>query len=376
MVYIWFAAKRILSPIYIKNHKIISFLDRLVISYPAASSLSLFWNLGRFLGIILISQIVRGIFLVFYFVPSINEAFFRVDYIRREVFFGFVLRILHLNGASTFFFIIFLHVGRGLFFRSFFLENTWLSGTSILILVMATAFLGYVLPWGQISFWGATVITNLISTIPFCGTQIVLWLWGGFNVGGATLCFFFSLHYLLPFVTLALVFLHLIFLHETRRTSSLRTRDMFFRVSFSPFFTRKDFINILFLGILFFFWLNFPWILGDSENWITANALSSPVHIQPEWYFLFAYAILRCIPRKLGGVMALVLRVAVFYFFPFFCRKNININFLYLFVLSIFFISFLILTWLGRCPVEEPFIFLRQFFRLLYFVPIFFLIFL
>ena len=350
-------------------------MDRLVIRYPAARSLSLFWNIGRFLGIVLVSQIIRGFFLVFYFVPSINEAFSRVDYIGREVFFGFIFRILHLNGASLFFFIIFLHVGRGLFFRRFFLENTWLSGTSILLLVIATAFLGYVLPWGQISFWGATVITNLISTIPLCGTQLVLWLWGGFNVGGATLCFFFSLHYLLPFIVLIIVFLHLIFLHETRRTRSLSTRDNFYRISFSPFFTSKDFLNVIFFLIFFIFCLNLPWVLGDPENWVPANALASPVHIQPEWYFLFAYAILRCIPRKLGGVIALVFRVVLLYFLPFFCQKY-NINFIYLFILSIFFTSFFILTWLGSCPVEGPFIFLRQFFRLLYFRSFFFLIFL
>ena len=319
------------------------------------------------------TQIATGFFLVFYFIPSINEAFSRVDYIGREVFYGFIFRILHLNGASLFFFVIFLHVGRGLFFRRFYLENTWLSGRTILFLVMATAFLGYVLPWGQISFWGATVITNLISTIPLCGTQLVLWLWGGFNVGGATLCFFFALHYLLPFVVAALAMLHLIFLHETRSTRSLNTRDSYYRISFSPFFTRKDFLNIVFFFIFFIFCLNFPWVLGDPENWVTANALARPVHIQPEWYFLFAYAILRCIPRKLGGVIALVLRVACLYFLPFFCQKN-NTNLIYLFNLSFFFVSFFILTWLGSCPVEEPFIFLRQFFRVIYFLTFFFLI--
>jgi ubiquinol-cytochrome c reductase cytochrome b subunit len=172
-----------------------------------------------------------------------------------------------------------------------------------------------------------------------------------------------------------MVFLHLIFLHETRRTRSLSTRDNFYRISFSPFFTSKDFLNIIFFFIFFIFCLNFPWTLGDPENWVPANALASPVHIQPEWYFLFAYAILRCIPRKLGGVIALVLRVVLLYFLPFFCQKY-NVNFIYLFVLSIFFTSFFILTWLGSCPVEEPFIFLRQFFRLLYFRRFFLLIFL
>ena len=179
--------------------------------------------------------------------------------------------------------------------------------------------------------------------------------------------FFFALHYLLPFIVAVLAMLHLIFLHETRRTSSLRTRDNYFRITFSPFFTRKDFLNVIFFCFFFIFCLNFPWVLGDPENWVTANALARPVHIQPEWYFLFAYAVLRCIPRKLGGVVALVASVACLYFLPFFCQKN-NTNYIYLLDLSFFFVSFFILTWLGRCPVEEPFIFLSQFFSILYFI--------
>lgn len=348
----------------------LTFANSLVVTYPAASSLRLFWNLGRFLGIVLALQIVTGIFLVFYFVSSHLLAFDSVDFIGREVFGGIFFRILHLNGASLFFFFLFLHLGRGLFYQSFKLEKTWLSGVTIILLVMGTAFLGYVLPWGQISFWGATVITNFISTIPICGGLIVLWVWGGFNVGGPTLTFFFALHYLLPFVVLVIVGLHLIFLHETGSTRPLVTNDPLLRVTFSPFFTSKDALNLV--AILIFFSLVFfsPWRLGDPENWIPANPLVRPVHIQPEWYFLFAYAILRCIPNKLGGVIALVIRVTIFYGFVFFSFTKTVPSFAYYLNLRIFTISFLLLTWLGRCPVEDPYILLRQLGRLLYFLTI------
>lgn len=343
----------------------------MVINYPAASSLSLFWNLGRFLGFILTIQILTGILLVFFYTPSLIEAFTTVDFLGREVFGGFILRIFHLNGASLFFLFLFLHLGRGLFFRSFKLKNTWMSGVTILLLVMGTAFLGYVLPWGQISFWGATVITNFISTIPFCGPEVVLWLWGGFNVGGPTLSFFFALHYLLPFAVLAFVFIHLIFLHETGRTRPLTSNDNNLRVRFNPFFTSKDFLNFRALCLFFILVFFSPWKLGDPENWIPANPLVRPVHIQPEWYFLFAYAILRAIPRKLGGVIALVLRIFVFYFLPLYKNTESVPNMFFYLSFSLLFLRFLLLTWLGRCPVEEPYIFLRQVFRIIYFLRIF-----
>lgn len=298
------------------------------------------------------------------------EAFNTVDFLGREVFLGFVFRIIHLNCASLFFFFLFCHFGRGLFFRSFNLHKTWISGLTIFLLVIGTAFLGYVLPWGQISFWGATVITNFISTIPLCGGILVLWTWGGFNVGGPTLSFFFALHYLLPFVVRGFVFFHLLFLHETGRRTPLGSNDFNLQVRFSPFFTSKDVLNFFVLWIFFCFALLSPWSLGDPENWIPANPLVSPVHIQPEWYFLFAYAILRCIPNKLGGVIALVLRVTVFYFFC--LSKNVKSlpNWLFLYSFGIFFISFFLLTWLGRCPVEEPYILLRRVFSISYFISL------
>lgn len=328
------------------------------------------------LGVILAVQIVTGVFLVFYFVSSHTLSFDSVDFIGREVFGGFLVRIIHLNGASLFFLFLFLHLGRGLFFQSFKLSKTWLSGVTIILVVIGTAFLGYVLPWGQMSFWGATVITNFISTIPVCGGEIVLWVWGGFNVGGPTLTFFFTLHYLLPFLVLVLVGGHLIFLHETGSTSPLTTNDPLLRVRFSPFYTSKDRLNLVFV-ILFFRLVMFtPWVLGDPENWIPANALVRPVHIQPEWYFLFAYAILRCIPNKLGGVIALVARVTVFYGFAVVKFIKTVPTFFHVLNLRIFLFRFTILTWLGRCPVEPPFVLLRQVGRAVYFLStiLFFLI--
>lgn len=353
-------------------NKILSFADRLVVSYPASSRLSYFWNFGSILGMVLAIQIMSGIFLVFFYVPSILEGFSSVDFISREVFIGYLIRVIHLNGSSVFFLFLFLHLGRGLFLKRFLLHNTWMSGVTIIILVIATAFLGYVLPWGQMSFWGGTVITNLISVIPIFGTSIVLWLWGGFNVGMPTLSFFFTIHYLLPFVVSVVVFLHLLFLHETGRSNSLRINDRIYIVSFNPYFSRKDALNLTFLSTLYLLCFFRPWTLGDPENWIPSNPLSRPIHIQPEWYFLFAYAILRCIPNKLGGVIALVIRVALFYLLPLIVnniRRTIRI--FYLANLSLFVVRFLLLTWLGSCPVEEPYIFIRQIFSLVYFASLF-----
>lgn len=349
-------------------NKILGFFDGLVVSYPASRSLSYFWNFGSMLGMVLVFQIASGILLVFFYVPSVLEGFSSVDFISREVFMGYLIRVIHLNGSSVFFLFLFLHLGRGLFLKSFLLHNTWISGVTILVLVMATAFLGYVLPWGQMSFWGGTVITNLISVIPIFGTSIVLWLWGGFNVGIPTLSFFFTMHYLLPFIICVFVFLHLVFLHETGRSNSLGMNDSMYMVSFNPYFTRKDGLNLTFLLGFYLTCLFRPWLLGDPENWIPSNPLSSPIHIQPEWYFLFAYAILRCIPNKLGGVISLVLRVALFYLFPLVVTNiRSTISILYLTNLSVFVVSFFLLTWLGRCPVEEPYITMSQVFSLVYF---------
>lgn len=348
-------------------NKILNWSLSLVIKYPASKRISYFWNGGSILGIILSFQILTGIFLVFFYCPRTILSFDSIDFLSREVNFGFIFRSIHLNLASLFFFFLYLHLFRNLIYKRYQIEKTWLRGVSILILLIITAFLGYVLPWGQISFWGATVITNLISTIPIFGTDIVIWIWGGYNVNNATLSFFFTFHFLVPFIILILVLFHLIFLHETRRTSNILIHERFSKIKFFPYFIFKDLINFFLLFLFFFFVIIFPWNLGDPENWIYANPMISPEHIQPEWYFLFAYAILRAIPNKLGGVIALIISVFIFFIFPFtqnYKRKrkiylNIKVGF--------FIWVFIVLTWLGACIVESPFILLRQLFRFFYF---------
>lgn len=252
-----------------------------------------------------------------YYTRDITTAFNRVVYISRDVNGGWALRILHANGASAFFICLYMHVGRGLYYGSYLFIPTWGVGTLILLIVMATAFLGYVLPWGQMSFWGASVITNLFSAIPYLGGDFVIWLWGGLAVDNATLTRFFAFHFLLPFLIAALVIVHLIFLHETGSNNPLGLNSNLDKLSLHPGFLMKDLFGallfVLGLRVVVFF---APWMLGDPENFIPANPLVTPVHIQPEWYFLFAYAILRSIPNKLGGVVALAIAVLVLFFVP------------------------------------------------------------
>jgi len=320
------------------------------------------------LGFILVFQIASGISLVFFYIPRVLLAFSSVDYISREVWFGFSPRVIHLVGASLFSLFLYFHIARGLNNRSFYLINPWWRGSTILLLEIAVAFFGYVLPWGQMSLWGATVITNLISAIPVLGTSIVYWVWGGFNLNNATLSFFFVLHFFVPFLILALVLLHLIFLHETRRRRSLQLFERFSKVKFSPYYITKDALNLALLFSLYGLSFFSPWLLGDPENWIPANPIVSPVHIQPEWYFLFAYEILRSIPNKLGGVIALALSVLFLYFLRFFPNYMPQNSYFCRFCLGVFFHRFLFLTWLGSCSVIEPFIFLGKIYRVLYFV--------
>lgn len=328
------------------------------------------------LGFVLVFQVCTGLLLVFFYSPRVLLAFDSIDYLSRSVWFGFFPRVVHLVGASLFSLFLYFHVGKNLFVGSYFLIGPWWRGSSILLLEMAIAFFGYVLPWGQISLWGATVITNLISAIPVFGTTIVYWVWGGFNLNNATLSFFFVLHFFVPFVVLVLVIVHLIFLHETSSTSSIQVFESFTKVKFSPYYVTKDVLNLVVLFVLYGVSFFSPWVLGDPENWIPANPMVSPVHIQPEWYFLFAYEILRSIPNKLGGVVALALSVLCLYLislFPSFVPKN---SYLVGFWLGVFFHSFLFLTWLGRCPVIEPFIFLGSIYSFLYFFSLFCLVFL
>jgi len=294
-----------------------------------------------------------------------------VRHICRDVNYGWILRIFHANGARFFFICLYLHVGRGLYYGSYYFMHTWIVGVIILFAVIAAAFLGYVLPWGQMSFWGATVITNLFSAIPYLGEDLVKWIWGGFAVDNPTLTRFFSLHFLIPFVVAALRGVHLLFLHQTGRGNPLGVRRNFDKLRFHPYFTTKDLFGFFVILIaLSLICLSNPWLLGDPENFIPANPLVTPVHIQPEWYFLMAYAILRSIPNKLGGVLALVLSIAILLICPFLPRPNFRglgfypLRKLYFWLhINVFFM----LTWIGARPVEDPYVFIGQVLSVVYF---------
>ena len=350
------------------NFKKIRYTVSNLLNYPTRKNIRYFWNLGRGLGIILVVQIITGILLTFYYTPSSNEAFRRSDFVGREVFGGYLLRILHLNGASVYFFCLYLHISRGVFYSRFSQSKTWSSGVIIYLISMGIAFLGYVLPWGQISFWGASVITNLVATIPILGPTLVLWVWGGFNVNNATLSMFFSLHYILPLFISVIILIHIFFLHEYGRTTPQKTHREVAKISFGEYFLTKDMLNIP--PLVFFYSLTFfgPWVLGDPENWIPADPIKRPVHIQPEWYFLFAYAILRSVPNKLGGVICLLLRVLVLFLLPAQGDWEPKKGRIHTIVLRFLLVVFISLTWLGGCGVEDPFILVGQIYSIIYFL--------
>jgi len=355
-----------------KSNPLIKIIINSLINLPTPSNISTLWNFGRLLGLCLIIQIITGIFLAIHYCPNVEIAFNRVAHICRDVNYGWLIRTLHANGASFFFICLYTHIGRGIYYRSFKLKETWLIGVTIFFLTIATAFLGYVLPWGQISFWGATVITNLVSAIPYLGNTIVQWIWGGFAIDNATLTRFFTFHFLLPFIISALVIIHLLFLHQTGSNNPLGLNRNLDKLPFHPYFTLKDIVGFLIISItLILLTLTNPYLLGDPDNFIPATPLVTPVHIQPEWYFLFAYAILRSIPNKLGGVIALVLSIAILYILPFINKNKILSNQFYPINKFIFWslVSIIILlTWIGARPVEEPFIITGQLLTIFYFI--------
>lgn len=350
-----------------RNNNLINFVNSLVVSLPSRKRLTLRWNFGRILGIVLAFQILTGTFLAIYYSNDSILAFSRVQYIMYEVNFGWVFRIFHFNGARLFFIFLYLHIFKGLFFIRYRLKKVWMSGLTIYLLVMIEAFMGYVLVWAQIRFWASVVITRLLRVIPVYGPIIVTWIWRGFTVSGATLKFFFVLHFLVPWGLLVLVLAHLIFLHRTGRTSRLYCHGDYDKVCFAPEYWGKDAYNILIWLGFFVFSLIAPFVLGDPEMFIEADPIIRPVHIVPEWYFLFAYAILRAIPNKILGVVALLIRIVVFYFFAFVNNYTSCLTKLNKFLVFTFIISSVILRWLGQCIVEEPFTMLRVVFSTLYF---------
>nr|YP_010443295.1 cytochrome b [Anomala russiventris]UTE83823.1 cytochrome b [Anomala russiventris] len=355
-----------------KTSPLLKIINNSVIDLPTPSNISSWWNFGSLLGLCLMIQIITGIFLAMHFTAHIDMAFNSVIHICRDVNYGWLIRATHANGASFFFICIYTHIGRGMYYSSYNLKMTWLIGVLILFMVMATAFLGYVLPWGQMSFWGATVITNLLSAIPYLGNTIVQWLWGGFAVDNATLTRFFTLHFLLPFMVMALVIIHLLFLHQTGSNNPMGINSNIDKVPFHPYFTYKDTFGFLILiMMLSSLVLTYPNLLGDTENFIPANPLVTPVHIQPEWYFLFAYAILRSIPNKLGGVIALIMSIAILFIMPIINNKKFSSTQFYP-INKILFWSFIsiimLLTWIGARPVEDPYILTGQILTIMYFI--------
>nr|YP_010463238.1 cytochrome b [Dimorphopterus gibbus]UUJ37762.1 cytochrome b [Dimorphopterus gibbus] len=355
-----------------KTHPLFKIINNSLIDLPSPSSISLWWNFGSLLGMCLMIQIITGIFLAMHYTANIHLAFDSVIHICRDVNNGWLIRNTHANGASMFFICLYMHIGRGMYYSSYKLFMTWSVGVILLFMIMGTAFLGYVLPWGQMSLWGATVITNLMSALPYLGNELVKWLWGGFSVDNATLTRFFTLHFILPFIIAAMVIIHLLFLHQTGSNNPLGLNSNYDKIPFHPYFSIKDIMGMMMMMFMFsLLVLLEPRILGDPENFIPANPLVTPIHIQPEWYFLFAYAILRSIPNKLGGVMAMVMSIAIIIILPM-TNKNkfqslsfypINKILFWMFVMII-----MLLTWIGARPAEEPFIMTGQMLTVMYFL--------
>lgn len=327
-------------------------------------SLSYFFNFGSFLGLIIIFQIFRGLLLVLFYTPNSEIAFFSVQYLIFEVNLGWFFRLLHFNGASLLFFFLYLHFFKALFFASWNLYEVWFLGLIIIVRLILEAFLGYSLVWSQISFWAATVITSLISVIPFLGKYFVLLIWGGFSLNRRTLKFFFLVHFLLPFFILIMVTLHLFYLHFYGRSINLGIRSKLSKRPFFSFFWFKDFFNFFFLLLFFIFIFSNPFILGDSLGFIPVNDLVSPVHIVPEWYFLWAYAILRAFPSKVLGVFILFFRVFIFFLFN--CSYKTK-NYIFIKILVFIFIfNVIFLTWLGGAEPVFPFVILSLIFSLFF----------
>nr|YP_009511822.1 apocytochrome b [Gracilaria ferox]AXI97699.1 apocytochrome b [Gracilaria ferox]UAD89650.1 apocytochrome b [Gracilaria ferox] len=353
---------------------LISIVNNHLIDYPTPINIHYAWNFGFLASICLIIQIITGIFLAMHYTPHVELAFASVEHIMRDVNYGWLLRYIHSNGASMFFIVVYIHIFRGLYFSSYTKPRhwVWVIGVIIFLLMIITAFIGYVLPWGQMSLWGATVITNLVSAVPLIGDSIVTWLWGGFSVDNATLNRFFSLHYLLPFIIAAASLIHLAILHQDGSGNPLGIDSNVDKISMFPYFIYKDLLGLLAFILFFSLFIYFsPNVLGHSDNYIEANPMVTPAHIVPEWYFLPFYAILRSIPHKLGGVVAMISAILVLALLPWIHSTEVRSSrfrpvyrFLYWTMLG----CCLILGWIGGMPVEEPFVLIGQIASIYYFI--------
>nr|AHG32634.1 cytochrome b [Glandirana rugosa] len=361
-----------MAPTIRKSHPLLKIINGSFIDLPTPTNISSWWNFGSLLGVCLIAQIATGLFLAMHYTADTSLAFSSIAHICRDVNNGWLLRNLHANGASFFFICIYFHIGRGIYYGSYLFKETWNIGVILLFLVMATAFVGYVLPWGQMSFWGATVITNLLSAAPYIGSDLVQWIWGGFSVDNATLTRFFTFHFILPFIIAATSMIHLLFLHQSGSSNPTGLNSNLDKVPFHPFFSFKDLLGfIILLGALAILSTFAPNLLGDPDNFTPANPLVTPPHIKPEWYFLFAYAILRSIPNKLGGVLALLLSILVLFLMPATHTSKLR-SLMFRPLAKAFFWTLIantiILTWIGGQPVEDPFIMIGQLASGLYFL--------
>ena len=356
------------------NRPIVDVVNRHLIEYPTPANLSYFWGYGSMAGIFLGLQIVTGILLAMHYTPHVDLAFNSVEHIMRDVNGGWLLRYLHANGASLFFFVVYIHVGRGFYYGSYAAPRhiLWIIGVVIIILMMATAFMGYVLPWGQMSFWAATVITNLFSAIPVVGPSIVEWLWGGFSVDNATLNRFFSLHYLLPFILAGAVIAHLVSLHEVGSNNPLGISALSDKIAFHPYLWIKDVFGWLLIGFVYLAFVFYsPNTLGHPDNYVEGNPMVTPAHIVPEWYFLPYYAVLRSIPDKLLGVVAFGGSLAVWLLLPFLHTSNVRSSLfrpLFRVFYWVFILDFVILGWIGGNLAESPYLEIGQIATAYYFV--------
>lgn len=355
-----------------KKEKIINLINNTLWDLPSPRSMTYFWNFGSILGVCLLIQIRTGLFLTFHYTSYALERFSSIIHIIREVWFGWIIRLIHINGASVFFFFIYLHLFRRIYYFRATHKQVWIRGVTILITLIAISFLGYVLPWGQISYWAVAVITNLFSVIPIIGNDLVKWIWGGFSVRAPTLTRFFSFHFILPFLLTFIIILHLAFLHKEGRRNRIGLNRNIDKIQFHPYFTIKDLLFILrsiIISILISIYT--PYLLGDPVNNIPANPIQTPIHIQPEWYFLSSYAILRSLPRKTAGVIALALSVSIFYVLPLY---KIKFSTKFSSYRNLFFwrilIIFIYIIKMGALPAEEPYVRFRKIGTFMYFILI------
>uniref|UniRef100_A0AAU6QCH4 Cytochrome b n=1 Tax=Aspidophiura sp. TaxID=3135528 RepID=A0AAU6QCH4_9ECHI len=359
-----------------KRHPLLKIINNAIWDLPTPSNLNIWWTFGSLLGLCLVLQIVTGIFLAMHYTPDTSSAFHSVNIIVRDVNYGWLLRNIHANGASLFFACIYIHIGRGIYFGSYNNKTTWFIGVTLFLLTIVTAFLGYVLPWGQMSFAATTVITSLLTAIPYVGQDITQWIWGGSTINNCTLHRFFVFHFLLPFLLVILTVIHLVYLHESGTHNPLGFKSLVNHVPFHPYLTSKDLTSAVATSlvlVIFVFFL--PQYLSDPENYNPVNPLATPAHIQPEWYFLFIYAILRAIPNKLGGLMIAMAAIFILLLLPSLHTSKQSSNTYRPFGQISFWLfigNFFLLTWIGSQPVEYPFIYLGQITTTIYFlIPLF-----